>query len=67
LASALSLWVRLSRSVSRTISPQADSVQRRVIDALLADGEAYDLIVDDDGAGEIADVVSLRVTEALCR
>jgi hypothetical protein len=53
--------------VSRTISPQADSVQRRVIDALLADGEAYDLIVDDDGAGEIADVVSLRVTEALCR
>ncbi|MBJ7404889.1 MAG: DEAD/DEAH box helicase family protein [Bradyrhizobium sp.] len=44
---------------------RADSVQRRVIDMLLADGEAYDLVFDDDGAGEIADVVSLRVTEGL--
>ena len=32
---------------------------------LLADGEAYDLVFDDDGAGEIADVVTLRVTEGL--
>lgn len=44
---------------------RADSVQRRVIDMLLADGAAYDLVFDDDGAGEIADVVSLRVTEGL--
>jgi superfamily II DNA or RNA helicase len=44
---------------------RSDSVQRHVIDTLLADGEAYDLIFDDDGAGEIADVVSLRVTEGL--
>jgi len=36
-----------------------------VIDTLLADGDAFDLILDDDGAGEIADVVSLRVTEGL--
>jgi hypothetical protein len=44
---------------------RADSVQRRVIDALLAEGEAHQLIFDDDGAGEIADVRSLRVMEGL--
>lgn len=44
---------------------RSDSVQRRVIDTLLADGEAYDIVFDDDGAGEIADVVTLRVTEGL--
>jgi superfamily II DNA or RNA helicase len=53
------------RAESQGPEKRADSVQRRVIDALLADGEAYDLIFDDDGAGEIADVVSLRVTEGL--
>ncbi len=42
-----------------------DSVQRRVIDMLLTDGQSYDVVFDDDGAGEIADVVSLRVTEGL--
>jgi hypothetical protein len=30
-----------------------------------ADGDAYDLIFDNDGAEEIADVVSLRVTDGL--
>lgn len=44
---------------------RVDTVQRHVIDTLIADDEAYDLIFDDDGAGEIADVVSLRVTESL--
>lgn len=44
---------------------RADSVQRHVIEMLLADGEAYNLVFDDDGAGEIADVVTLRVTEGL--
>ncbi|MFD2262819.1 DEAD/DEAH box helicase [Lacibacterium aquatile] len=44
---------------------RADSVQRHVIDALLAEKDIYDLIFDDDGAGEIADVVTLRVTEGL--
>ncbi len=53
------------RTESQRAEKRADSVQRRVIDALLADGESYDLIFDDDGAGEIADVVSLRVTEGL--
>ncbi|MGO9772265.1 MAG: DEAD/DEAH box helicase [Roseiarcus sp.] len=53
------------RTESQRAEKRADSVQRQVIDALLADGESYDLIFDDDGAGEIADVVSLRVTEGL--
>jgi hypothetical protein len=53
------------RTESQRAEKRADSVQRRVIDALLADGESYHLIFDDDGAGEIADVVSLRVTEGL--
>ncbi|MGY4573729.1 DEAD/DEAH box helicase family protein [Bradyrhizobium sp. USDA 3256] len=53
------------RAESQGTGKRADSVQRRVIDALLTDGEAYDLIFDDDGAGEIADVVTLRVTEGL--
>ena len=40
-------------------------MQRRVIETLLAEGDAFDIIFDDDGAGEIADVVTLRVTEGL--
>jgi hypothetical protein len=53
------------RAESQGAEKRADSVQRRVIDKLITDGDAYDLIFDDDGAGEIADVVSLRVTEGL--
>jgi superfamily II DNA or RNA helicase len=53
------------RAESQGPEKRADSVQRRVIDTLLADVEACDLIFDDDGAGEIADVVTLRVTEGL--
>lgn len=53
------------RVESQGITKRSDSVQRQVIETLLAEGEAYDLIFDDDGAGEIADVVSLRVTEGL--
>jgi len=33
----------------------------------VANGDACDLIFDNDGAGEIADVVSLRVTDGLMR
>lgn len=53
------------RTESQGSEKRADSVQRRVIETLLADGDAYDLIFDDDGAGEIADVVTLRITEGL--
>ncbi len=41
------------------------AVLRRAIDAPLTDGDAYDPIFDNDGAGEIADVVALRVTDGL--
>jgi superfamily II DNA or RNA helicase len=53
------------RAESQGAEKRSDSVQRRVIDMLLVDGQSYDLIFDDDSAGEIADVVCLRVTEGL--
>lgn len=55
------------RAESQGPEKRTDSVQRCVIDTLLSDGEVHDLIFDDDGAGEIADVVSLCVTESLVR
>lgn len=39
---------------------RADSIQRRIIDRLKAAPIAYDIIFDDGGAGEVADVVALR-------
>lgn len=53
------------RSESQGPEKRPDSVQRRVIETLAADDSPLDVIFDDDGAGEIADVVSLRVTEGL--
>lgn len=44
---------------------RADSVQRLVIETLLADPEPFDVIFDDDGKGEIADVVALRMTDSV--
>lgn len=44
---------------------RADSVQRLVIATLLAEVEPYDVIFDDDGKGEIADVVALRITDSV--
>jgi len=38
-----------------------DSIQRRIIDRLLDQGDLYEVIVDDDGTGESADVVALRL------
>ncbi|WJM26628.1 DEAD/DEAH box helicase family protein [Novosphingobium resinovorum] len=59
-------WSKINiRAEAQGLEKRADSVQRHVIDTLLADCDAYDLVFDDDGAGEIADVVSLRVTEGL--
>lgn len=46
-------------------SKREDSVQRLVIDTLLADPDPYDVIFDDDGKGEIADVVTLRITDSV--
>ncbi|KAI5911881.1 DEAD/DEAH box helicase family protein [Azoarcus sp. PA01] len=41
------------------------SIQRKVVLGLLAEPAAtrFDVVFDDDGSGEIADVVALRVTE----
>ena len=55
------------RAESQGPEKRNDSVQRHVINTLLTDREAYDVIFDDDSAGDIADVVSLRVTEGVVR
>jgi superfamily II DNA or RNA helicase len=39
-----------------------DSIQRHVIDRLLAQGDLYEVIFDDDGSGEAADVVAMRLS-----
>jgi superfamily II DNA or RNA helicase len=38
-----------------------DSIQFRAIAELKSDPEAWDIIIDDDGTGEIADVVAMRI------
>jgi len=53
------------RAESQGLEKRSDSVQRHVIETLLSEGDAHDVIFDDDGAGEIADVVAIRVTEGL--
>lgn len=52
------------RAEAQGVEKRADSVQRLVIETLLADAEPYDVIFDDDGKGEIADVVALRITDS---
>lgn len=49
------------RKVEGDLLFRPDSVQRKVIDELLADDSAYDIVFDDDGAGEIADIVAIKV------
>jgi len=46
----------------RGLEPCLDSIQRHVIEQLLAagDGNDYDIVFDDDDAGEIADIVALK-------
>lgn len=46
---------------SQTMKKYKDSIQYRVIQKL-KDTQKYDIIFDDDGAGEIADVVAIRDT-----
>ncbi len=48
---------------SQTETKLADSIQRRVIETVLAERGAdhFDVVFDDDAAGEAADVVALRV------
>ncbi|MER9375456.1 DEAD/DEAH box helicase family protein [Mesorhizobium sp. M0491] len=53
------------RAEAQGVEKRIDSVQRLVIETLLADTEPYDVIFDDDGKGEIADVVTLRITDSV--
>jgi hypothetical protein len=53
------------RVESQGTAKRADSVQRTVIEALLTDPDPYDVIFEDDGKGEIADVVALRITDSV--
>lgn len=48
------------RRESQGAIKRADSIQRRIIDRLKQASAPYDIIFDDDGAGEVADVVALR-------
>lgn len=51
------------RKESQGSAKRADSVQRRIIESLTAVGvqPPFDVVFDDDSAGESADVVALRV------
>lgn len=51
------------RRESQTVAKHGDSIQRRVILELLREGREpnYDIIFDDDGTREIADIVAIKV------
>lgn len=53
------------RRESQGVERHADSVQAFVIRKLLTDDDPYDVIYDDDGAGEIADIVAIRMTDSV--
>ncbi len=46
---------------SQRAERRPDSIQRRVIQHLL--GEPYDIIFDDDGTNEAADIIAMRLSE----
>jgi hypothetical protein len=48
------------RAESQGPGKRWDTVQRRIIERLLASDTPYDIIFDDDGTGEVADVVAIR-------
>lgn len=50
------------RKESQGITKDADSIQHKVIQELLSDD--YEVIINDDGKGEAADVVAIRVVES---
>lgn len=51
------------RKESQSVAKHADSIQRRVIDTILAPTHDphFEIVFDDDGAGEAADIVCVRV------
>ena len=42
---------------------RASSIQHRAVAELLAGGDTWDVVLDDDGTGEIADIVALRIDD----
>jgi hypothetical protein len=55
-------WDGITLTVeSQTKDKLTDSVQYRAIETLKADRKGWDVVLDDDGTGEIADVVALRI------
>ncbi|SEH12689.1 Superfamily II DNA or RNA helicase [Sphingopyxis sp. YR583] len=53
-------WTNIDLSVeSQGLAKKPHSIQRRIIEWLLED-DSWDVIFDDDGSGEIADIVALR-------
>lgn len=54
-------WTGVDRKrESQGAGKRPDSIQHRIIERLQAAPVAYDIIFDDDGAGEVADVVALK-------
>ena len=47
------------RKESQGIKKDPDSIQRRVIDQRIAEG-GFDVIYDDDGSGEVADIIAIK-------
>lgn len=55
-------WTGIKFKVeSQTEERLTDSIQYRAITELKAEEEPWDIILDDDGTGEIADVVAMRI------
>lgn len=51
-----------ARRDPRRLEFRGDSIQRRVIERVVGGyGPDYDIVFDDDGAGEIADIVAMKV------
>lgn len=56
-------WTGVDRQVeSQGKAKRADSVQH-FVSAYLREQEAFDVLIDDDGTGEVADLVGLRVQD----
>lgn len=55
-------WTGIKFTVeSQTKERLTNSIQYRAIAELKAEAESWDIIIDDDGTGEIADVVAIRI------
>lgn len=55
-------WTGINiRKESQGEAKDANSIQRRVIDRTIESTEGYEIVFDDDGPGEAADVVAMRL------